>query len=64
MDKRFLASIFVIGLLSGSIITVSYYKIAGTAIQVYFSPNGGCEQVILYYIQRAESSIHILTLSA
>jgi len=63
MDRRLLAAVFIIGILSGAIITVAYYKTKGSMVQVYFSPDGGCEQVITHYISHARSSIHILMFS-
>ncbi len=63
MDKKLLLSIFIIGVLVGSIVTITYSRLSTPQAEVYFSPNGGCEQIILYYISQAKSSIHILMFS-
>jgi phosphatidylserine/phosphatidylglycerophosphate/cardiolipin synthase-like enzyme len=63
MDKRLVIAIFIIGCLTGSIVTISYVRITSSQLEVFFSPNGGCEQVIIHYISNAKSYIHILMFS-
>jgi len=65
-------SLFIIGFLLGVFVGVSISpetNIPTTTPEstivsgVYFSPRGGCENQIIYWISRANSSIHILIYS-
>ena len=44
-------------------VTVQSQVKASHSYEVYFSPKGGCEEALLYWIGRANSSIHIMIYS-
>ena len=66
--KRFLV-VFVLGVLAGLAVGLAYFQfeavqtVEGDILGVYFSPNGGCEEQVLYWIGRANSSVHVLIYS-
>jgi phospholipase D len=66
-DRRFAVAIFIFGLLLGATLGVVYGRYTAPHVQapapaydVYFSPKGGCADTVLYWIGRANQSIHVL----
>lgn len=66
-DRRLIIAIFILGLLLGATLGVVYGRYSAPYIQtpapsyeVYFSPKGGCADAVLYWIGRANRSIHVL----
>ena len=67
-DRRLVAAIFIFGLLLGTTLGIVYVRYGQPYLQpspsptydVYFSPKGGCAQAVIYWIGRANQSIHVL----
>jgi len=54
----------LIGFLLGTSLPLEIPQASDTqVVGIYFSPNGGCEETVLYWISRANSSIHVLIYS-
>lgn len=67
-----LISAFLIGLMIGSFLGFEFYGLTAKpevviqttpVLGVYFSPEGGCEDLVIYWISRANVSIHVLIYS-
>jgi phospholipase D len=66
-DRKFVVAIFIFGLLLGATLGIVYGRYGPPYIQtpapaydVYFSPKGGCAEAVIYWIGRANQSIHVL----
>jgi len=67
-DKRLVIAIFIFGLLLGTTLGIVYGRYSESYLRpspaptydVYFSPKGGCADAVLYWIGRANQSIHVL----
>ena len=66
-DRRLVIAVFIVGLLLGAIVGIVYSMYSGRYIQplspsyeIHFSPKGGCADTIIYWIGRANQSVHVL----
>jgi len=66
-DRKFVIAIFIVGLLLGAILGIVYSMYTGrylrpspASYEVHFSPKGGCADTIIYWIGRANQSVHVL----
>jgi len=66
-DRKLIIAVFVVGLLFGAILGIVYSMYTGRYLQpsspsyeIHFSPNGGCADTIVFWIGRANQSIHVL----
>jgi len=66
-DRKLVIAVFVVGLLLGAILGIVYPIYAGRYLQasfssfeIHFSPKGGCADSIVYWIGRANQSVHVL----
>jgi len=67
-DRRLVIAIFIFGLLLGTTLGIVYARYGQPCLQscapptydVYFSPKGGCAEAVIYWIGRANQSIHVL----
>jgi phosphatidylserine/phosphatidylglycerophosphate/cardiolipin synthase-like enzyme len=67
-DRKFFVAIFIFGLLLGATLGVVYARYGQSYLQpsppqtydVYFSPKGGCAETVIYWIGRANQSVHVL----
>jgi len=66
-DRKFIIAVFVVGLLLGAILGIAYSMYTGRYLQpssasyeIHFSPKGGCADTIIYWIGRANQSVHVL----
>jgi phosphatidylserine/phosphatidylglycerophosphate/cardiolipin synthase-like enzyme len=66
-DRKFVVAIFIFGLLLGATLGVVYGRYTAPHVQthapaydVYFSPKGGCADAVIYWIGRANQSVHVL----
>ena len=67
VDKRLVVAIFIFGLLLGATLGVVYGRYStpygqttAPSYDVYFSPKGGCAEAVIYWIGRANQSVHVL----
>jgi len=67
VDRRPVIAVFIFGLLLGATLGIVYARYfppytqtATPAYDVYFSPKGGCAEAVIYWIGRANQSIHVL----
>jgi phospholipase D len=67
VDKRLASALFIFGLLLGATLGIVYGRYSGSYVQtsapaydVYFSPKGGCAEAVIYWIGRANQSVHVL----
>jgi len=66
-DRKIVIAIFVFGLLLGTTLGIVYGRYTQPYPQpsppnyeVHFSPKGGCAEAVIYWIGRANQSIHVL----
>jgi len=66
-DRKFVVGIFIFGLLLGATLgivygraTPSYFQPSIPTYDVHFSPKGGCMDTVIYWIDRANQSVHVL----
>jgi len=67
-DRKLVIAVFIFGLLLGTTLGIVYGRYGQSYLQpsappsydVYFSPNGGCAEAVIYWIGRANQSIHVL----
>jgi len=66
-DRKLIIAVFVVGLLLGAILGIVYSMYTGRYLhasspsyEIYFSPKGGCADTIVYWIGRANQSVHVL----
>jgi phospholipase D len=66
-DRRLIVAIFIFGLLLGATLGIVYGRYSAPHVQtqspaydVYFSPKGGCADAVIYWIGRANQSVHVL----
>jgi len=66
-DRRLVIAVFFVGLLLGAIVGIVYSMYTGRYLQpppssyeIHFSPRGGCADTIIYWISRANQSVHVL----
>jgi len=66
-DRKLIIAVFVVGLLLGAILGIAYSMYTGRYLQpssasyeIHFSPKGGCADTIVYWIGRANQSVHVL----
>jgi phosphatidylserine/phosphatidylglycerophosphate/cardiolipin synthase-like enzyme len=66
-DRRPVIALFIFGLLLGATLGTVYGRYSAPYIQtptaaydVHFSPKGGCAEAVIYWIGRANQSIHVL----
>jgi len=66
-DRRLVIAVFIVGLLLGAIVGIVYSMYSGRYLQpsppgyeIHFSPKGGCADTIVYWIGRANQSVHVL----
>ncbi len=66
-DRKLVIAIFVVGLLLGAILGIVYSMYAGRyqptsfpSYEIHFSPKGGCADTVVYWIGRANQSVHVL----
>jgi len=52
-----------VGFFTGAIYSPKVYTEQPQVIGIYFSPNGGCENAVLTWISKANSTIHVLIYS-
>lgn len=67
VDRRLAIALFIFGVLLGATFGIAYGRYSATYVQtpastydVHFSPNGGCADAVIYWISRANQSIHVL----
>jgi phosphatidylserine/phosphatidylglycerophosphate/cardiolipin synthase-like enzyme len=67
VDRRLVIAVFIFGLLLGTTLGIvygrygqSYPQPSPPTYDVYFSPKGGCAEAVIYWIGRANQSIHVL----
>ena len=69
MEKREFIAWFVVGILFLACVIIGLHKppsqepLDSTILGIYFSPDGGCEDVVIDWIGRANQSIHIMIYS-
>jgi phospholipase D len=66
-DRRLIVAIFIFGLLLGATLGIVYGRYTAPHVQtpapaydVRFSPKGGCVDMVVYWIGRANQSVHVL----
>jgi phosphatidylserine/phosphatidylglycerophosphate/cardiolipin synthase-like enzyme len=66
-DRRLIVALFIFGLLLGATLGILYGRYSASYVQtgvpaydVYFSPKGGCAEAVIYWIGRANQSVHVL----
>jgi phosphatidylserine/phosphatidylglycerophosphate/cardiolipin synthase-like enzyme len=68
LDRRVVIAVFIFGLLLGATLGVIYARYGQSYLppsspptyDVYFSPKGGCAEAVIYWISRANRSVHVL----
>jgi phosphatidylserine/phosphatidylglycerophosphate/cardiolipin synthase-like enzyme len=68
LDRRVVIAAFIFGLLLGATLGIVYARYGQSYLQpsppptydVYFSPKGGCAEAVIYWIGRANQSVHVL----
>jgi len=62
-DRKIVVVVLVFGILLGAVLGIAYSRYVqpyALSYEVYFSPKGGCADAVLYWIGRANQSIHVL----
>ena len=62
-DRKVVIATLIFGVLLGAVLGIAYsrYVQAPTlSYEVYFSPKGGCADAVLFWIGRANQSVHVL----
>jgi phosphatidylserine/phosphatidylglycerophosphate/cardiolipin synthase-like enzyme len=67
VNRSLAIALLVFGLLLGATLGIVYGRYSATyaqtsapAYDVYFSPKGGCAEAVIYWIGRANQSVHVL----